>query len=145
MKYKDDPEKQKRVEAFRRSNDFERARVKIANACLHPTTIPPWPTPRFLTLDLEQLIARDMSERPLHGVPSVYRTEDVSLQNIIKEQLERADAALAVHPRRETTFLSPADRIALTRRLADDDTTPANLRVYAARQRRHRLYVWRAA
>jgi hypothetical protein len=144
MKYKDDPKKQKRVDAFRRSNAAARLYVHLANAKLDGTS-PPWPTPRFLSLNLEQLIARDMSERPLHGVPSVYRTEDVSLQNIIKEQLERADAALAVHPRRETTFLSPADRIALTRRLAEDDTTPANLRLYAARLRRHRLYVWRAA
>lgn len=35
--------------------------------------LPDWPQPRFLNDELERVAAREISARPLHGVPSAYR------------------------------------------------------------------------
>ncbi len=102
--------------------------------------VTPWPKPRFLSLELEVIVAREISERPLHGVPSVFRAEAQSVTNIMLEQLRRDAIALAVPRSRPATFLSPADQRALKAKIADPATSPAALREYRSRLSLHRPY-----
>jgi hypothetical protein len=72
-------EQRRRKAAFQLRQAARQADIEDNNAALNGK-LPPWPQPRFLTPELEQLVAHEISERPLHGVPSHYRTEAESLK-----------------------------------------------------------------
>lgn len=56
--------------------DWEQRKAEIEWRNSQLTETPPWPRPWFLSDELEQVVARELSERPMHGVPSTYR-EDI--------------------------------------------------------------------
>ncbi len=134
-----DRERIERAKKFRTDSAARHEAVVQRNASLGGV-VPPWPQPRFLTPELETLVARDISERPLHGVPSVYRTEAQSVTNIMREQLQRAAIALAVPRSRPATFLSVADIRILKARIMNPETPSSALREYRARLAAHKPY-----
>lgn len=56
--------------------DAKKAEIEYQNRQAFGKPLPPWTRPWFLSDELEQLVARELSERPMHGVPSSYR-EDI--------------------------------------------------------------------
>jgi hypothetical protein len=87
MKYQDT--------GWRKWWEQRKAEIAAANAAINGV-LPPWPRPWFLTDELEVMIAREISERPLHGVPASYTTESRSVARIM---IERAAGKLIAHKR----------------------------------------------
>ncbi len=117
----------------------DRAEIDAANAKIDGT-IPEWPQPRFLTPELEMVAAREISERPLHGVPGVFRSEVERITYIVAEKIARDEAIHKTPVWVQPTFLSVADQAAITRRAKDPATSRAQARELNARLAAHRRY-----
>jgi hypothetical protein len=125
---------------FRKDWAARKLDIEARNYALYGEPLPPWPHPRFLNDELEIVAAREISERPLHGVPSVFRREIVSITRVIAEKIANDAVAADAPRRRETTFLSPLDQVAIVRRLADPDTDSFMCRLLRSRLLSHRKY-----
>lgn len=116
------------------SQRWEQEKRAIAHRNAQITSTPAWPRPWFLSDELERVAAAEISERPLHGVPSVYRTQVECLTRIVAEKIVSDEMSKAVPRRVRVTFLSVSDQIAMRKRLANPLTDP-----YLAQQLRVRL------
>lgn len=101
---------------------------------------PDWPRPWFLSDDLERVAAAEISERPLHGVPSIHRTQVECLTRIIAEKIVNDEMSKAAARRIRVTFLSMSDQIAMRARIANRLTGSVLVEQLRYRLRAHRRY-----
>lgn len=87
-------EKKRKADKYRADLAVAREQIVARNDSLRGQC-PEWPQPRFMSIEAEEIVGRDISERPLHGVPSEYASPEFCLARALSER--SAGGPLVVH------------------------------------------------